>query len=298
MRIRTWIAAAILVVMGAPALSVAQDFEQAEFTVQDIASGIAVMSGAGGNIALHTGPDGALLVDSDYQQMAGKLLTSLAAHDVSAVRYLINTHWHVDHVGGNDELAKGGAVIIAHEQAHARMKTGGKVLGNVIAPLAPDALPVVTFADQLRIRANGDELDLIYTGAGHTDGDIVVYWRKANVLHTGDLMMNGLGLPFIDRDSGGDAGRLVASLDQLVNLTNAQTIIIPGHGPVTQQADLILWRDRVKAAVNAVQHLSAQGKDEAAIATDPAVQMLAGQGGFITAEKFVASVLADDGLAD
>jgi len=152
-------------------------------------------------------------------------------------------------------------------------------------------LPHLTFGQSLRLHANGDVIDLIHTGAGHTDGDIAVYWRKANVLHTGDLMMQGWGFPFIDLDSGGDASRLVASLERLVELTNADTIVIPGHGPLASQADLVTWRDRVKAAVDAVSSLHAEGKDADAIKSAPALQVLAEQGGFISADLFIANVL-------
>lgn len=295
MRIKVTLAAMAMGILALPAATGAQDFDKAEFTAQELAPGLSMLHGLGGNLALFTGADGSVLVDTEYPQLASKLDAKLASMNARPVRYVVNTHWHFDHVGSNAALARGGATIIAHEKARARMATGGMVLGNMTQPVPEEALPRLTISEGLSFHANGDVIDLIFTGAGHTDGDIAVYWRKANVLHTGDLMMHQRGFPFIDLDSGGDAGRLVASLDRLVELTNADTKVIPGHGPLATQADLVTWRNRVKAAVEAVRRLSAEGKDTAAIKADPALQVLAEQGGFISADVFIANVLNSPG---
>ena len=295
MRIKVTLAAMAMGMLAFPAAAVAQDFDKAEFTAQELAPGLSMLSGIGGNLALFTGADGSVLVDTEYPQLAGKLDAKLASMNAKPVRYVVNTHWHFDHVGANAALAAGGATIIAHEKARARMATGGMVLGNMTQPVPDEALPRLTFSEGLTFHANGDTIDLVYTGAGHTDGDIAVYWRKANVLHTGDLMMHQMGLPFIDLDSGGDADRLVASLDRLVGLTNADTKVIPGHGPLATQADLVLWRDRVKAAVGAVRRLSAEGRDTDSIKADPALEVLVEQGGFISADLFITNVLNSPG---
>ena len=176
------------------------------------------------------------------------------------------------------------ATILAHKNVRVRLIGGGTVAGFPTPPAPLVALPVITYDHGISFHLNGDQLDAVFTGGGHTDGDTVLYWRKANVLHTGDLMMFNQGFPFVDTSSGGSAVRLVASLDKMLVMTNAETQVIPGHGPMATRADLQAWRDMIAGAVETVRKARAGGaKLDAFLAANP----------FKPAEKPDAFVSAD-----
>ncbi len=282
--------AASLLFLSSSLPAVAHGLADTEIHTQQVAPGIAVLSGEGGNIAVSHGPDGTLLIDDEFAPLAGKVLAAVQALGAEPVRFLVNTHWHVDHAGGNEEMGKAGAIIFAQDNVRTRLERGGTVLGNVIAPTAHQGLPIVTFDKGISLHLNGDTIDIIPTVGGHTDGDSAVYWRKANVLHTGDLMMKGKGYPFIDVDSGATADHLITSLDQLIALSNPDTIIIPGHGPLATQAELIAWRGHVADAIATIGRMDAMGETIDAIKADPAVKSLDAPGGFFPVDLFIANV--------
>lgn len=271
------------------------DFGKAEIKAEVLAPGVAVLSVAGGgvvagNIGVSYGPDGTVLIDDQFAPLTDKINQAVAKLGAKPVRFLINTHWHFDHAGGNENMGKLGATIFAHDNVRVRLAAGGTTLGNVNPPAPAVALPVVTYSDKLTFHLNGDDIDALFTGGGHTDGDTVVYWRKANVVHMGDLMMNGLGFPFIDRESNGNAVHLVATLDKVLAMTNAGTRIIPGHGPVSTRADLQAWRDMIAGAVETVRKARA-GKQtlDAFLAANP-LKAIEKPGGFISAETFARAI--------
>ncbi|MGH6787785.1 MAG: MBL fold metallo-hydrolase [Novosphingobium sp.] len=239
--------------MAAPAAAQTPDFGKVEVKSEVIAPGVAVLFGLGGNIGVSYGPDGTVLIDDQFAPLTEKIGQAVAGLGAMPARYLVNTHWHYDHSGGNENLGKAGVTIFAHDNVRVRLAAGGTVAGTVSPPAPAAALPVVTYAQGLTFHLNDDDIDAVFTGGGHTDGDTVLIWRTANVVHTGDLMMNGLGFPFIDLESGGNALRLVATLDQILARTNAATKVIPGHGPVASQADLRAWRDMIAGAVETVR---------------------------------------------
>ena len=157
-------------------------------------------------------------------------------------------------------------------------------------PAPPQALPVITYDDGISFHLNGDQIDAVFTGGGHTDGDSVLYWRKANVLHTGDLMMSNHPFPFIDVSSGGNAVHLVATLDKLLAMTNAETKVIPGHGPVTDRAGLQAWRDRIAGGVETVRKAKDGGGTlEKFLAANP-LKAMDRPGAFIDAEAFARAI--------
>lgn len=269
--------------------SAQQDFSKVEIKAEALAPGIAVLFGAGGNIGVSHGADGTVIIDDQFAPLTPKIQEAIAKLGATPVKFLINTHWHFDHTGGNENFGKAGALIMAHDNVRVRMAAGGSVAGNALPGAPPVALPVITYADGLKLHLNGDEVRTVHTNGGHTDGDSVVIWKQANVIHTGDMFLNG-GLPFIDIKSGGNARNLLVSIEKLLPLTNAQTKIIPGHGPMATQAELIAWRDMLKTVIGQVQTAMKAKKSLAQIqAMKPAAKWEV-PGGFIKGDAFVEAV--------
>jgi glyoxylase-like metal-dependent hydrolase (beta-lactamase superfamily II) len=281
-----------IVLGGAVSIGVvAQDYSQVEIQARQIRPGVAVLFGAGGNIGVSHGEDGTFIVDDQFAQLTDKIQAAIAGLGASPVRFLINTHWHFDHAGGNENFGKAGALIVAQENVRTRLAGGGLVAGNDSPPAPKAALPVITYDHSLTFHLNGDTIDVIHTGGGHTDGDSVIYWRKANVLHTGDMMMHRLGFPFIDLGSGGNVLHLIASLDQMIAMTNAETVIIPGHGELATRADLIAWRGMIAACVDKVKALKDASRTlEQARAAKPLAGMSNATGGFVAEDAFVDAI--------
>ncbi len=266
-----------------------QDFSKVEIKAEILAPGVAVLFGQGGNIGVSFGPDGTVLIDDQFAPLTPKIQEAVANLRASPVKYLINTHWHFDHSGGNENLGKAGAVIMAHDNVRVRMAAGATVAGVTVPPAAAIALPVITYEHGLKLHINGDELRTIHTGGGHTDGDSIVVWKNANIIHMGDLFVTG-GLPFIDISSGGNAVHLLATIEKAISLTNAQTKIIPGHGAMADQAKLIAWRDMLKAVIGKVDAGIKAKKSLAQIqATKPAAPWEVARA-FISGDAFVDAV--------
>jgi len=283
---------AIALSLGGAAIAQQQpDWNAIQVTAQPIKPGVAVLFGNGGNIGVSYGEDGTFIVDDQFAPLAGKIQSAISGLGASPVKYLVNTHWHFDHAGGNEPFGKAGAIIIAQTRVRDRLAAGGTVLGNATPSAPKEALPVLTYDRGLSFHINGDTIDVIHTGGGHTDGDSVVYWRKANVLHTGDMMMNGAGFPFIDLSSGGNVQHLIVSLDQMIAMINADTVVIPGHGPLGTRSDLIAWRTTIATAVERVQALKAAGQTlDQAKAAKPLAGLSNNPSGFIGDDAFVESI--------
>jgi cyclase len=286
-----------LVFAGAVALSLGgaaiaqQNMDAVEITVQEIRPGVGVLFGFGGNIGVSYGPDGTIIVDNQFAPLTGKIQAAVAGLGATPVKYAINTHWHFDHAQGNENFGKAGAIIVAQTRVRDRLSTGGTVMGNVSPPAPKEALPVITYDHRMSFHQNGDTIDVIHTGGGHTDGDSVVYWRKANVLHMGDMMMKDSGFPFIDLDSGGNVLRLIVSLDQAIAMADADTAVIPGHGPLANRADLIAWRGMIATAVERVRALKEAGRSlDQAKAAKPLAGMTNLDNAFVGEDAFVESI--------
>ncbi|KRA83318.1 MBL fold metallo-hydrolase [Altererythrobacter sp. Root672] len=267
------------------------DWDAIQVAAIPIKPGIAVITGNGGNIGVSYGEDGTIIVDDQFAPLTEKIQATIAGLGATPVRYLVNTHWHFDHAGGNENFGKAGALIVAQNNVRTRLAAGGLVAGNTSPPAPKAALPVVTYDRGLTFHLNGDTIDVFHTGGGHTDGDSVIYWRKANVLHTGDMMMNGAGFPFIDLSSGGNALNLVRSLDQAIAITNADTVIIPGHGPLARKDDLIAWRGMIATSIDRVKGLKEAGRSlEDAKAAKPLAGLSNNPNGFVAEDAFVESI--------
>ena len=267
------------------------DWNAIQITATEIRPGVAVLFGNGGNIGVSHGEDGTLIVDDQFAPLVPKIQAAIAGLGASPVKYLVNTHWHFDHAGGNEPFGRAGAIIVAQTRVRDRLAAGGLVAGNTSPPAPKEALPVVTYDRGLSFHLNGDTIDVVHTGGGHTDGDSVIYWRKANVLHTGDMMMKGAGFPFVDLSSGGNVVRLITSLDQAIAMTNADTVIIPGHGPLANRADLIAWRGMIATAVERVQALKTAGRTlEQVKAAKPVAGLADTSNSFFPEDQFVEAI--------
>ena len=224
--------------LGAPAA--AQPAPQpAPIQVERVAPGVAVLFGRGGNIGLSSGADGNVLIDDQFAPATEAVLRAVRSLDPDPVRFVINTHWHFDHTGGNERLGKAGAVIVAHDNVRRRMAVEhvSKIFGTV-PPSPRGALPVVTFAQGVNFHLNGDEIHVVHVRNAHTDGDSLVHWTKGNVLHMGDTYFNKVTLPFIDIGSGGSIDGMIEAVRTGLALARPDTRIIPGHGPVATRAEL------------------------------------------------------------
>ena len=218
---------------------------------------------AGGNVAVSTGSDGLIVIDDELQPMTPKLTAALTALAPKAkVRFVGNTHWHGDHTGGNATMAAAGAGIVAHENVRKRLSVDqvSKFMGEThTIPAAPaQALPVVTFADDVTLYVNGDEVHVMHVDPAHTDGDAIVHFKKANVVNTGDTFV--AGYPLVDVGSGGRFEGFIAAADRTLSLCDDGTKIIPGHGPLMTKADLKAWRDMLVTVRDRLNKMIAQKK--------------------------------------
>src|SRR6266446_1404427 len=222
----------------AAAASAQQDFSKVEIETQKLADTVYMMTGAGGNLGLSVGEDAVFVIDDQFAPLTPKIQAAIAKLSSKPVKFLLNTHWHFDHTGGNENLGKAGAVIVAHENVRKRLSTEGFIefLGMKTQPEPKVALPVVTFTRDVTFHLNGDELVVTHVPRAHTDGDSMVRFRKSNVVHTGDTFFNKL-YPFIDTSSGGTVAGVLAAVDGVLKTAGDDTKIIPGHGPLARSEE-------------------------------------------------------------
>ena len=286
---RVLLAAATALALATPAHA-QRNFDEVEITTQELTPGVAVLFGAGGNIGVSHGEDGTVLIDDQFAPLSDKIARAVEGLGATPVEYLINTHWHYDHTGGNENFGKAGAKIFAHDNVRARLARGGTAGGTETPPAPAAALPVVTYERGVTLHLNGDTIDVLFLGGGHTDGDSIVRWRKANVVHMGDLYFNIPGWPFVDTSSGGGIEKLLFSLDSAIKMMDAETRVIPGHGPMSDRAALIAYRNTVGEALTRIRALKEAGNTlEQARAKRPIDSFDRGEG-FIDADAFIGAV--------
>jgi len=226
-----------------------------------VADGIWMLSGRGGNIGVSAGADGVFLIDDQYAPLTARIRAQLALISDRPVRFVLNTHWHFDHTGGNENLGKQGALIVAADGVRRRMEAGGlmEMMKREMAPAPKDALPVITFDGQVTFHVNGQTIMAINLPPAHTDGDSVVIFKGANVVHMGDVYFNGR-YPTIDWGSGGHIDGVIAAVDHVLPLLDDQSKVIPGHGPLSNKAELIAYRDMLAAMAPRFKKAIKQGK--------------------------------------
>ena len=210
----------------------------------DLGGGFYVLFGPGGNIGVSVGEDGVYLIDDKFANNAVEIIERIGEITDQPIKYVLNTHLHGDHTGSNVEMKAVGATVMAHDNVRSRMQTSyeNKTFGRTVEAREADALPVLTFSDTATLYFNGQTVKSIHTPHAHTDGDSIVFFKEANIIHMGDNYFNGL-FPFIDMDAGGHMDGMIAAHNTALALADGNTQIIPGHGPMSSKADLAAARD-------------------------------------------------------
>ena len=237
------------------------DMSDVQIQVNQLTDNVYVLFGAGGNIGLSVGEDGAFLIDDQFAPLSEKITEAISTVTDKPVSFLLNTHHHSDHTGGNENFGKAGAMIVAHENVYERL-TEEQVINffNMTIPPAPEvALPVITFTDEMTFHWNNDDINIFHAATAHTDGDSIVYFEKANVVHMGDLFFNGM-YPFIDLDAKGSIAGMVAGVARVLEMIDENTQVIPGHGPMATTEDLQAYYDMLVTVQDRVQNQIDRGK--------------------------------------
>ena len=272
----------------------AQDFSRVEVRAQKLNETTYMLVGSGGNIGLSVGEDAVFVIDDQYAPLTPKITAAIAEITPKPVRFVLNTHWHFDHTGGNENFGKAGALIVAHDNVRKRMSTEQFIefINHRTKPEPKAALPVITFSGTNSFHINGEEIRAIHMPNAHTDGDAIVHFTKSDVVHMGDIYFNGM-FPFIDYDSGGSVEGVIAACDAVLKLAGPDTKVIPGHGPLSNPAELKAYRDMLATVSARVRTLVGQGKKlEEIVAAKPSAEWDEKLGnGFIKTPKF-AEMLA------
>ena len=288
----------VLLAFGAAVPAAAQNFDSVQIRTVPLTGGLAMLIGAGGNMAVSYGKDATFLVDDQFAPLTPKIVAAIAKLTQNPIRYVANTHYHGDHSGGNENLGKAGSVIVAHENVRRRMSTEqfSKLFNRSTPPSPAIALPVVTFNDQVNFHQNGEEIAVFHVKSAHTDGDAIVWFKTANVIHMGDTYFKER-YPFIDVDGGGSIDGLIAAIDKVLGLIDGNTRVIPGHGELSNKAEMTEYRKVIATARDQAKKLIAEGKTlEQAVAAKPLAEYDAKWGaGFMKPDVFLRLLYASYG---
>ncbi len=270
----------------------AQSDEEPTVSVTPIKDGLFLLQGRGGNVVASEGEDGMLLVDDDYPQYQPAYLQAVKALGADGVRFIVNTHWHGDHTGGNAAWGESGSMILAHDNVRQRLSTRQDIKAfNRMVEAAPiSAWPLVTFADSLALHVNGETVEVQHFPQGHTDGDSMVFFVEANVVHTGDHYFKDR-FPFVDIGSGGSVGGLIDNIRALLSRVDYYTVIVPGHGDLANQEDLARFYNMLVETREEVRSMQARGMDLAAMqAAGLDAKWDSWGSGFINAERWISFI--------
>jgi cyclase len=292
---RRVLAASALLLLLAAAFAQQDDFSKVEIKVSRVAGNIYLLQGSGGNIAASVGEDGILLVDDEYAPLALKIRAALKGIGVTdkPVRFIINTHFHGDHAGGNLPFASNGSTLIAHDNVRTRLSSGGS-FGNGSSvhmeaqPADPGALPVITFASEVTVHVNGEDIRALHYAAGHTDGDSIIFFPKANVVHMGDDYVR-YGFPFIDVESGGSVQGMIKACEEVIATLPADVKVIPGHGELSTIAELREYVTMLKDTSAAVDKALRAGRTREQMKSDKVLEPWAARwtGDFVSTDVFI-----------
>jgi cyclase len=277
-------------------LSAQGEFDTVTIRPVKVTDQIYMLKGSGGNIGVLIGQDGVLMVDDQFAPLSNKINGAIKTLDPSEIRFLVNTHLHGDHSGGNENFKRMGVTVVAHDMVRERMRKEkvDKSTNEVTPPRHQDALPVITFANKLNFHLNDEDIELMHVDPAHTDGDVVVHFKKANVYHMGDMFVT-YGYPYIDFTSGGSINGFISSLDKLLVMMDERTKIIPGHGELCTKEDIKKFRDRLADIRDQVAAALKKGKKtEEITGLDIAKKYDTEWGkGFIKGKDFVLTIAED-----
>lgn len=277
-------------------LLLAQNWDSVQVEAINVAGDIYMLKGAGGNIGVIVGEDGVMIVDNQFAPLADKIKAAISQISDKPVKYVVNTHWHGDHVGGNEVFGAEGSIIIAHNNVRTRLTTDQFMAHQQReVPAKPEvAWPIVTFSEDVTYYFNDEEIIIHHSPPAHTDGDAVVYFKKTNVIHMGDTFVR-YGYPFIDISAGGSVNGMIAGLNTVIAMINDDTKVIPGHGELATRQDMIRFRDILKGIVDGVKSAIEKGQSLSDIQASDIASKYDGEweGAFIKGKDFVMFVYQD-----
>ena len=237
------------------------DFSKVTIKTTKLAEGVYMLEGAGGNIGVSVGEDGVIVIDDQYAPLTPKIQEAISQLSTKPIKFVLNTHWHGDHTGGNENFAAAGAVIIAHDNVRKRMSSEQfiEMMKRKVPASPAKALPIVTFTNDITLHFNGEDIHVMHADPAHTDGDSIVVFPKAKVVHMGDCYMT-ISYPFADLSSGGNFDGFITAAAKVVGMTDDSFKIIPGHGPLSTKAELKSWHDMLTEIRAAVKKAADSGK--------------------------------------
>lgn len=249
----------------ASCIGFAQDATTPDFATTEVSKGLYMLSGVGGftggNIGLSVGEDGVVMIDDSMPPLLDKMKRAIASVTPNKVDFLINTHVHGDHIGNNEAMGKDGTHIVAHDNLRRHLIKKGVRTQEGMKPAPKHALPVITFSKSMSFHLNGEEANIFHVAHAHTDGDAIIHFKDANVIHTGDTFFNGM-FPYIDLASGGSVKGYIKAQQRVIDMSNDQTKIIPGHGPLATKKDLQAAVDMLIDSKKLIKALVKAGKSE------------------------------------
>jgi cyclase len=274
----------------------AQDRTKVTIVDTDLGNGIHMLKGAGGNLGVLVGKDGVFLIDSQFAELSDKIKAAIAKISPAPVRFVVNTHWHGDHTGGNENFETSGSLIVAQDNVRVRMSTAqfDTMFNDTTLASPEDAWPVVTFTDAVTFHWDGQDVWVFHVPNAHTDGDAVIQFKQANVVHTGDVLFNG-NYPLIDISTGGSVKGTIAAADRILAAIDDNTKLIPGHGPLANKKDLKVYRDMLADISEKIEGMLAKGKtpDQIKAAKPSAAYDAKWGNGFMKADMFVDIMVKD-----
>ncbi len=289
MRLKTLIGTVLTAVLATTG-AMSQQTEEVVIQVEQVAKNVYMLQGRGGNIGVSVGEDGIFLIDDQYAPVTDGIVEAIRRVSEEPIRFVINTHWHFDHTGGNENFGNKGVLIIAHDNVRKRMSVDQFMedFGREVKASPKVALPVVTFDSATTLHMNDDSVKAFHVENAHTDGDAIIHFTKQNVFHMGDIFFNKL-YPFIDSGSGGSVDGVIAAANMILEMADDETVIIPGHGPLSNKAELTEYRDMLVTVRDRISALIAQGKtQDEVMAAAPTAEFDAEWGsGFLPVEQWV-----------
>lgn len=260
-----------ILAIGLMSLATIVQADEVTITAVPVTKQIYMITGKGGNLGLFIGADGTFLIDDQFAPLTDKIIATIKSVGGDTPKFLINTHYHGDHTGGNENLGGDGTLIFSHDNVRERLSAGSYIAAFKMKrePVAKEGLPVVTFSEDISFHLNGDSVHAMHVPHAHTDGDSFIHFKTANVIHAGDIFFNGF-YPFIDVNHGGSLKGMIAAADRILALTDDNTRIIAGHGPLADKAQLASYREMLGVAYERLRTLKEEGKTvQEAVAAKP-----------------------------